>query len=89
MAAGVARTWRSARDWRGEVDPLAFVSDDGARIEPGGWPGCRPGCWEVRAEVDGRAWRCAIYPGETGRSPQAEADLLLDRLAAGWRPVNW
>lgn len=85
----MARTWENARDFRGEVDPLAFVSDDGARLYPGGWPGCRRGCWEVRVEVDGRNWRIAIYPDETGRSPQGEADELLDRLSAGWRPANW
>ncbi len=85
----MARTWTNARDRRGEALPLDFVSDDGASLEPGGWPGCRRGCWEVCAEVDGRAVRLAIYPDETGRSPQDEADGLLDRLAAGWRPANW
>lgn len=85
----MARVWTNARDLRGEVDPLEFASDDGASLYPGGWPGCRRGCWEVCAEVDGRAVRLAVYPDETGRSPQGEADELLDRLSAGWRPANW
>lgn len=80
-----------ARNWVHVVDQSIYISDDGSWLEYGDFGRDTYG---LHTEIDGKQAIIRLFGSISGDVPEgydlvAEADKLLDRIASGWRAVNW
>ena len=80
-----------AREWKRDIGQLAYIADDGNWLEYGRFGRDTYGLHTV---FDGKEHVIHMFGNSSCHVPDgydliAEADRLLDRIASGWRAVNW
>ena len=78
------------RTWEWDIDQGVFLASDGCWIDYGSFERAAFGCdaYELHCDIDGVGYRIRLL--DDGQEKITDvADALLDKLEAGWRPVNW
>ena len=78
------------RTWEWNIDQGVFLASDGCWIDYIWFERTTSGydAYELHCDIDGVGYRIRL--ADAGREKITDvANALLDKLEAGWRPVNW